>query len=199
MRGPHPPDRHRRASARRKLRSGVLASLACAAAAGCASIAGVPVGPGEPLRGESGAYSLTPMLPGWQRVAAAGSDYPEADLVLWHPEARLSVVVHVQRDANATIDETVLTRREVISAEQTVLAFEEERSFLPGPDYAVLSVARYRLEGIGGWAPLLAGTARSKDLVIEVLAFGGAPPLNESLFADLVAGLELAGGAESGS
>jgi hypothetical protein len=197
MRGRDPLDRHQRVSARHAVRDGLLAILAAASPLGCASVAGVPVTPGDAVTSASGAYSLTLMLPGWERVPVERSAFRDADLVLRHPEGSLDVVVHVDRDADATIDETVLTRREILGEEQTVLAFEEERSFLPGPDYAALSIARYRLAGIGGWVPVLAGTARSKDAVIEILAFGGAAPLNESLFDDLVGGLDVAGGSES--
>ena len=71
------------------------------------------------------------------------------------------------------------------------LAFNEERSFLDSGRFVPLSVSRYRVEGVGGWMPVLAAAARGRDIVVELVAFGAIAPENESLFSDVLAGLRI--------
>jgi hypothetical protein len=164
---------------------------------GCASMPrGVPVGPGDELTSRSEAYSLTLMAPGWLRLDPEHGDHADADLLLQNEWAGVTAVVYVHRSPNATLDWAVLSRRELVASEQGVLAFQEERSFLPASRYVAVSIARYRLGGGDTWIPLRAATVRGRDAVIELLAIGGTPAQNESLLGDLVGGLRLPETAE---
>lgn len=190
--------RIRRAGARHfreALRIAVLLLASCPL--GCASLPrGVPVGPGEELGSGSQGYTLTPMSPGWLRLPVEESDYAGADLLLENAGSGVTAVVYVHRGPNATLDWAVLARRQLVASERGVLAFQEERSFLPASGYVAVSIARYRLGGGDGWVPLRAATVRGRDAVIELLAIGGSPAVNQSLLDDLLGGLRLSGAGE---
>jgi len=156
----------------------------------CASVNGVSLDVGDEITGGSGAYAMTLMAPGWQRIPPAETGYPGADLVLRHDQAGAVAVIHVHEKAE-TLDWIVLQRWQLVTATNEVVGFEEKRSFRPGPDYVAISIATYRLKTRRGWAPMRAAALRGDNAVIEVILLGGTAPLNESLFGDLVAGLVL--------
>ena len=150
----------------------------------------LPVAPSEVVSGASAAYSLLPTRAGWSRLER--DDSATQDLTLRH-ETGVTVVVHVHRSQNASIDSVVAARRLVLGAEYEFVRIEEERSFSAQPGFVPLSVAEYRVRTptSGGWFPIRVGTGSREDVIVELIAIGLESPTYTALFQDLLSGLWL--------
>jgi hypothetical protein len=176
---------------------GAVVQLPLLAVLGCATRNEVPVAPSEIVLGSQGTYSLLLMTSGWTRVAAGAKNEFGADLLLSNAKAGVTVAVNVNRQPELGIDGVVHARRETLAERNEILSFEEERSFLERSDFVPVSVVRYRLRGkqASAWYPLLVGTARGPESIVEILAVGVEPTQLNGLFEDVLSGLRLPSGS----
>ncbi len=175
----------------------VVHRLPLLAVLGCATLKEVPVAPSQTVVGSHNTYSVLLMTAGWARSGTKPATEYGADLVLSNAKAGVTVAFNVHRQPEKSIDDVSFERRAALASNNEILGFEEERSFLERSDFVPVSVARYRLRGkrLTGWYPLLVGTARGPDSIVEILAVGTDPVLLQGLFADVLAGLAVPAGA----
>lgn len=123
--------------------------------------------PEDPIVGESGLYTLRPILGEWVKV---GRDhfFEGTDLSLYGSSIRTSVLVWVACDGES-IDERVRFRREDMRDTLDNLRIEEHRVLMAG-SLVPVSYARYE----GTWndqaSTILVATAAQGEVLVEVIA-----------------------------
>lgn len=159
----------------------------------CATQQGTSIAPSEIVLESQGRYSLLLMTSGWTRITGSTKDELESDLILSNAKAGVTVFVNVHPQAEQSIDSVVFGRRKILAQNNEILSSEEERSFLERSDFVPVSVVRYRMRGkqASAWFPLIVGTARGPDSIVEVLAIGGHPTQLDGLFEDVLSGLRI--------
>ena len=128
---------------------------------------GETLAPENTIVGESGLYTLRPILGEWVKV---GRDhfFEGTDLSLYGSSIRTSVLVWVDCDGES-IDERVRFRREDMRDTLDDLTIEERRVLMAG-SLVPVSYARYE----GTWndqtSIILVATAAQGDVLVEVIA-----------------------------
>lgn len=136
---------------------------------GCATLQPTVLPAGQPVRGESAAYELTP-APGWQRVAPRSG----SDLTLLDTRGREGVVVWYYSGTDKDIDKLIAWRRGAIF-KRGAKDYREQRFFLQNSDLVPASLARYGFpSSVGSEGVIQVLTVVTDRGAIEVIGGGSA-------------------------
>jgi hypothetical protein len=149
--------------------SGLLLAGAIGLGGCAASQTASPPVAGQPVRGTSARYELTP-APGWLQLDARA----DRDLTLRDADSEAGVIVWYYEGADADMDKLVGWRRAALF-KRGATDYRERRFFLTGADLVPASLARYAMPGPESLVQVL--TVVTERGAVEVL--GGSAPGQE--------------------
>jgi hypothetical protein len=146
-------------------KASILATLYGALGIGCASTPeGTPIPAGNPVVAESDEFSIRVETASWHERDRGDEASTDGIALSLQHEDGTSIFARRQIDANATLDQIVGNRRELI-LKGGAFDYREKRRFLGEEAELTTSLARYRTSGV----VILVLTAIRSPIVVELI------------------------------